>query len=171
MERVETQEVIEVKGVAIEVQTASEAWDSIHQSLHALKWAPVWSGVVELPALVTLRVSNEDTLYHVRSKAPKWSLVLLNQDIGSTAPNTQMREIGLVPTECFMWSCSLKRCGSHPIAHMDALRYLQGTMDYRITYQPSDSPEPFIAYSDADHGYRRKWLHPRRREASQTHGA
>jgi hypothetical protein len=64
-------------------------------------------GVVELLALVTLRVSNEDTL------------VLLNQDLGSTAPNTQMREIRLVPIECFMWSGCLKRSGGHLIAHMD----------------------------------------------------
>jgi hypothetical protein len=76
-------------------------------------------GIVELPALVTLRVSNEDTLLHVRSKAPKASLVLLNQDMGSTAPNTQMREIRLVPIECFMWSGSLKRSSGHLIAHMD----------------------------------------------------
>jgi hypothetical protein len=39
-------------------------------------------------ALVALRISNEDTLLHVCSKAPKRLLVLLNQNIGSTAPNT-----------------------------------------------------------------------------------
>jgi hypothetical protein len=31
------------------------------------------------------------------------------------------------------------------------LRYLKGTMDYKIAYQPSDSSEPFITYSDVDH--------------------
>jgi len=41
---------------------------------------------------------------------------------------------------------------SHWQAGKHVLHYLQGTMDYRITYQPSDLPEPFITYSDADHG-------------------
>ena len=40
----------------------------------------------------------------------------------------------------------------HWMAAKHVLCYLKGTMDYRITYQPSDSPEPFITYSDADHG-------------------
>ena len=40
----------------------------------------------------------------------------------------------------------------HWMAAKHVLRYLKGTMDYRIAYQPSDSPEPFITYSDADHG-------------------
>ena len=34
--------------------------------------------VVKLPALIALRISYEDTLLHVRFKAPKWSLVLLD---------------------------------------------------------------------------------------------
>ena len=75
--------------------------------------------IVELPALVALGISNEDTLLHVRSKAPTWLLVLLDQNIGSTAPNTQMRQIRLVPIECFMWGDSLKRSGGHLIAHMN----------------------------------------------------
>jgi hypothetical protein len=41
---------------------------------------------------------------------------------------------------------------SHWQAAKHVLRYLNGTMDYKIAYQPSDSPEPFITYSDADHG-------------------
>jgi hypothetical protein len=32
------------------------------------------------------------------------------------------------------------------------LYYLKGIINYKITYQPSDSPEPFITYSDADYG-------------------
>jgi len=40
----------------------------------------------------------------------------------------------------------------HWMAAKHVLCYLKGTMDYRIAYQPSDSPEPFITYSDADHG-------------------
>ena len=51
----------------------------------------------------------------------------------------------------------LARFNSNPgPAHWQAakhvLRYLKGTMDHSIIYQPSDSPEPFITYSDADHG-------------------
>ena len=47
--------------------------------------------VVELPALVALRVSKEYTLLHVRSEAPKGPLVPLNEHIGSTAPDTKSR--------------------------------------------------------------------------------
>ena len=32
------------------------------------------------------------------------------------------------------------------------LRYLKGTMDIKLVYGPSDSSEPFITYTDADHG-------------------
>ena len=51
----------------------------------------------------------------------------------------------------------LARFNSNPgPAHWQAakhvLRYLRGTIDHSIIYQPSDSPEPFITYSDADHG-------------------
>jgi hypothetical protein len=31
-------------------------------------------------------------------------------------------------------------------------RYLKGTMDFKLVYRPSDSPELFTTYSDADHG-------------------
>ena len=41
---------------------------------------------------------------------------------------------------------------SHWQAAKHVLCYLKGIMDYRITYQPSDLPEPFITYSDVDHG-------------------
>jgi hypothetical protein len=51
----------------------------------------------------------------------------------------------------------LARFNSNPgPAHWQAakhvLRYLKGTIDHSIIYQPSDSPQPFITYSDADHG-------------------
>ncbi len=50
----------------------------------------------------------------------------------------------------------LARFNSNPgLAHWQAakhvLHYLKGTMDYKLVYQPSTSPEPFITYSDADH--------------------
>ncbi len=46
----------------------------------------------------------------------------------------------------------LARFNSNPgLAHWQAakhvLRYLKGTMDYKLVYQPSTSPEPFITYS------------------------
>jgi hypothetical protein len=31
-------------------------------------------------------------------------------------------------------------------------RYLKGSMDQKLVYGPSDSSEPFMTYSDADHG-------------------
>jgi hypothetical protein len=51
----------------------------------------------------------------------------------------------------------LARFNSNPgPAHWQAakhvLRYLKGTMHHKLVYQPSTSPEPFITYSDADHG-------------------
>ena len=51
----------------------------------------------------------------------------------------------------------LARFNSNPgLAHWQAakhvLRYLKGTIDHKLVYQPSTSPEPFITYSDADHG-------------------
>ena len=51
----------------------------------------------------------------------------------------------------------LARFNSNPgLAHWQAakhvLRYLQGTVDHKLVYRPSDAPEPFITYSDADHG-------------------
>ena len=51
----------------------------------------------------------------------------------------------------------LARFNSNPgPAHWQAakhvLRYLQGTTHHKLVYQPSTSPEPFITYSDADHG-------------------
>ena len=51
----------------------------------------------------------------------------------------------------------LARINSNPgPAHWQAakhvLRYLKGTTQHKLVYQPSTSPEPFITYSDADHG-------------------
>jgi Reverse transcriptase (RNA-dependent DNA polymerase) len=51
----------------------------------------------------------------------------------------------------------LARFNSNPgLAHWQAakhvLRYLKGTVNHRLVYRPSSSPEPFITYSDADHG-------------------
>jgi hypothetical protein len=40
---------------------------------------------------------------------------------------------------------------SYWLAAKHVLHYLKGTVDYRIAYQPSNSPEPFITYSDVDH--------------------
>jgi len=50
----------------------------------------------------------------------------------------------------------LARFNSNPgLAHWQAvkhvLHYLRGTSDHKLTYRPSDAPEPFITYSDADH--------------------
>jgi hypothetical protein len=51
----------------------------------------------------------------------------------------------------------LARFNSNPgLPHWQAvkhvLRYLKGTVDHKLTYRPSDASEPFITYSDADHG-------------------
>jgi hypothetical protein len=51
----------------------------------------------------------------------------------------------------------LARFNSNPgLAHWQAaqhvLCYLKGTTTHKLIYQPSTSPEPFITYSDADHG-------------------
>ena len=50
----------------------------------------------------------------------------------------------------------LARFNSNPgLAHWQAVKhvlcYLKGTSDHKLTYRPSDAPEPFITYSDADH--------------------
>jgi len=51
----------------------------------------------------------------------------------------------------------LARFNSNPgLGHWQAvkhvLHYLKGTLDHKLTYRPSDAPEPFITYSDADYG-------------------
>ena len=51
----------------------------------------------------------------------------------------------------------LARYSKNPgMAHWKAvkhlLRYIKGTLDYKLTYAPDDSGELFTAYSDADHG-------------------
>ena len=72
--------------------------------------------IVKLPALVALRVSNEYTLVHVSSKAPKWSLVPLDEHISSTAPNTKHRQIWLASIESFMWGAVRECWGDWPVA-------------------------------------------------------
>jgi hypothetical protein len=52
---------------------------------------------------------------------------------------------------------ALARFNSNPgLAHWQAakhvLHYLKGTVDHRLTYRLSSSPEPFITYSNADDG-------------------
>jgi hypothetical protein len=51
----------------------------------------------------------------------------------------------------------LARFNSNPgLPHWQAakhvLRYLKGTVNYKLVYSPSTSSEPFITYSDSDHG-------------------
>jgi hypothetical protein len=51
----------------------------------------------------------------------------------------------------------LARFNSNPgLAHWQAAKhvlcYLKGTVDHKLMYRPSDALEPFITYSDADHG-------------------
>jgi hypothetical protein len=51
----------------------------------------------------------------------------------------------------------LARFNSNPgFTHWQAvthvLYYLKGTVNHRLVYRPSESPEPFITYSNADHG-------------------
>jgi hypothetical protein len=51
----------------------------------------------------------------------------------------------------------LCRFNANPgVAHWKAVkhlfRYLQGTLDVKLTYSPSSSPELFTSYTDADHG-------------------
>jgi hypothetical protein len=75
--------------------------------------------IVELPCLVSLRVSNEDALLHVRSKAPKRSLVLLDQDISSAAPNSKPRDIRFDSIERFMRGFVRQSSRSDPVADMN----------------------------------------------------
>ena len=41
---------------------------------------------------------------------------------------------------------------THWQAAKHVLRYLKGTVEQKLVYRPSDTPEPFVTYSDADHG-------------------
>jgi hypothetical protein len=43
-------------------------------------------------------------------------------------------------------------CYEHYKAVKHLWRYLQGTLDLKLTFRPVDSAEPFTTYSDADHG-------------------
>jgi len=51
----------------------------------------------------------------------------------------------------------LARFNKNPgIEHWKAVkhlfRYLKGSLDYKLVYGPSDSPQLFTTYTDADHG-------------------
>src|ERR1700730_18635478 len=75
--------------------------------------------VVELPSLVTLWITNEDALLHVRSKTPKWPLVLLNEHIGSTSPYTEPGKIRLGSKKCFMRGGAWKSSCGDSVVNMD----------------------------------------------------
>ena len=74
---------------------------------------------VKLPGFVSWRVSNEDALLHVWSKTPKRSLVLLNQDVSSTAPNTQHGDVWFAAIECFIWRTVRHRGCESSVVDMD----------------------------------------------------
>jgi hypothetical protein len=74
--------------------------------------------IVELPCLVSLRVSNEYALLHVCFKAPKRPLVLLDQYISDAAPNSKPRDIRFDSIECFMRGFVRKSSRSDLVADM-----------------------------------------------------
>ena len=63
--------------------------------------------VVELPALLTALVAHEGAFLHVWLK--KTSLVLLNEDICKTSPNSEMRDIGFSLEPGFVQSHAFER--------------------------------------------------------------
>jgi hypothetical protein len=75
------------------------------------------SRVVELPALVALRITYKDALLHKRAKAS--SLVSLYVHIGRTAPDSKVRHIRLPPIPQFTGSSPLDSFCRAPVPHMD----------------------------------------------------
>jgi hypothetical protein len=73
--------------------------------------------VVELPALVSLRIANEYTLLHVRSEAG--SLVLLHMHIGSAPPYTKVGDVRLSPIPQFIRCSASDSVCRAPVPHMD----------------------------------------------------
>ena len=72
--------------------------------------------IIELPALVVWRVSNEDALPGVGAKA--CSLVLLHMDIGQAAKDTQVGEIRLEPMPELVGGAVLHRGSGGSVVHM-----------------------------------------------------
>ena len=72
--------------------------------------------VVETPALVTLRIAQEDTFLHVRSKA--LPLVLLHKHIGSAAPDANVAHFWLLLVPGLVGVLSGK-AGGEAISDMD----------------------------------------------------
>src|SRR5260221_5169983 len=86
----------------------------------------------------------------------RWADQIMSADSGSRSMASSKLAVTTRPDIAYAASV-LARFNSNPgpyhwMAAKHVLRYLKGTMDYRIAYQPSASPEPFITYSDADHG-------------------
>jgi hypothetical protein len=75
------------------------------------------SGTIELPALVSLRIANEYTLLHVRSKAS--SLVLLYMHIGSATPYSKVGDVRLSPMPQFIRSSTSDSLCMASVPHMD----------------------------------------------------
>jgi hypothetical protein len=74
-------------------------------------------GIIELPALVSLRIANEYTLLHVRSKAR--SLVLLHMHIGSASPHWKVGDVRLSPMPQFIRSSASDSLSRASVPHMD----------------------------------------------------
>ena len=60
------------------------------------------SGIVEQPAFITSRISNEDTLLSMWLEGV--ALIFLNVNIGCASPNPEVRDIWFALIENFKWS-------------------------------------------------------------------
>jgi hypothetical protein len=74
-------------------------------------------GIIELPALVSLRVANEYTLLHVRSKTR--SLVLLHMHIGSAPSYSKVGDVRLSLMPHFIGSSTSDSLCRASVPHMD----------------------------------------------------